>query len=291
MSDAEFSEETQARVLLSTPLIEIRDIRCRGSCRHRSPAECVQSTHLVFPYRGVFVRHIGTRQYVADPNQLAFFNADEEYAISHPAEGGDACLSVVLDPSCLDELTPRAMRGTGERNTLPLQQRPIGGIVQRQMAQLRHGLANGNLTPLEAETHAFSAIAAALHDDPVAAADTGRAQSKIADRARIALASSPERRWSLSEIAREVGVSPVYLAQVFAKESGTSTYRYHLRLRLSRALERIPDCRNLTELGLDLGFSSHSHFSASFRRAFGCTPREFRMRSTRVGSSPISETC
>ena len=31
-----------------------------------------------------------------------------------------------------------------------------------------------------------------------------------------------------------------------------------------------------TNLGLDLGFSSHSHFSAAFRQAYGRSPSEFR---------------
>jgi AraC-like DNA-binding protein len=53
-------------------------------------------------------------------------------------------------------------------------------------------------------------------------------------------------------------------------------YRYHLRLRLARALDLIADREDFAALALDLGFSSHSHFSAAFRQAYGCTPSEFR---------------
>ena len=42
-------------------------------------------------------------------------------------------------------------------------------------------------------------------------------------------------------------------------------YRYQLRLRLARALDLLAQYDDLTTLGLDLGFSSHSHFSAAFR--------------------------
>jgi AraC-like DNA-binding protein len=41
---------------------------------------------------------------------------------------------------------------------------------------------------------------------------------------------------------------------------------------------------DLTTLALNLGFSSHSHFSAVFRRAFGLTPSQFR-EATRRGLS------
>jgi AraC family transcriptional regulator len=41
------------------------------------------------------------------------------------------------------------------------------------------------------------------------------------------------------------------------------------------ALERLSegDC-DLTELALNLGFSSHSHFTDAFKREFGRTPSE-----------------
>ena len=53
-------------------------------------------------------------------------------------------------------------------------------------------------------------------------------------------------------------------------------YRYHLRLRLARALDLLGRYHDLTSLSMDLGFSSHSHFSAAFRQAYGRTPREFQ---------------
>jgi len=49
-----------------------------------------------------------------------------------------------------------------------------------------------------------------------------------------------------------------------------------LRLRLARALDLIAQYDDLSALGLDLGFSSHSHFSAAFRAVYGRTPSEFR---------------
>jgi AraC-like DNA-binding protein len=55
-----------------------------------------------------------------------------------------------------------------------------------------------------------------------------------------------------------------------------------MRLRLS--LERLRDPRaNLSAIAYDLGYSSHSHFTMAFRRAFGTTPSEFRARPGRAG--------
>ncbi len=101
-------------------------------------------------------------------------------------------------------------------------------------------------------------------------------RQKLVDRAKLVLSSDLARRWTLSEIASEVGVSPVYLTQVFQQVEATPLYRYQLRLRLARALDLLGQYEDLTALGLDLGFSSHSHFSASFKQSFGQTPAEFQ---------------
>jgi len=54
-----------------------------------------------------------------------------------------------------------------------------------------------------------------------------------------------------------------------------------MQLRLSYALAELPHTDDLTMLALETGFSSHSHFSAVFRRAFGCTPSQFREMARR----------
>src|SRR5690242_2223663 len=95
------------RRLLDSPVVAIRDVICDGACRHKSDEECAAGTHLVFPYRGVYMRHVGGEAAVAEANQLLFFNADEGYRISHPVAGGDACLSFAIDPALLHELAPQ----------------------------------------------------------------------------------------------------------------------------------------------------------------------------------------
>ena len=98
----------------------------------------------------------------------------------------------------------------------------------------------------------------------------------LVDRVKLVLASDLTRRWTLADIAAEVRGSPVYLTQVFQQVEGLPLYRYQLRLRLARALDLLAQYDDLTALGLDLGFSSHSHFSAAFREAYGRSPSEFR---------------
>ncbi|HLL25499.1 MAG TPA: hypothetical protein VK427_25355, partial [Kofleriaceae bacterium] len=51
--------ELSVQRLVSTRSVTVRDVQCRGRCRHRGPEECATAFHLVFPYRGVYVRHLG----------------------------------------------------------------------------------------------------------------------------------------------------------------------------------------------------------------------------------------
>ena len=85
--------EFAVQSLLKTPTVTIRDVSCRGSRQHQSTEEFATTTEMVFPYRGVYVRHLGNDQAVAEANQVLFFNAAEGYRVSHPVPGGDASLS------------------------------------------------------------------------------------------------------------------------------------------------------------------------------------------------------
>ena len=101
-------------------------------------------------------------------------------------------------------------------------------------------------------------------------------RQKLADRAKLVLSTDLMRRWTLAEIAGALRVSPVYLTQVFHQVEGLPLYQYQLRLRLARALDLLARYDDLTTLALHLGFSSHSYFTATFRRVYGCSSSAFK---------------
>jgi AraC-like DNA-binding protein len=262
--------------LLDTNTAQIRDVVCHGECRHKSAAECAGATHLVFPYRGVYVRHVGRADAVAEANQVVFFNRDEEYSVSHPVEGGDASLSITIAEPLLRELAPKDQISEGDALAFRRQRLRIDPRAQVLVALLRHSLRKGAAETLEAEALTLTLVRRALGERTTHAAGASHGRQKLVDRAKVVLSSDLARRWTLAEIADEVGVSPVYLTQVFQQVEAVPLYRYQLRLRLARALDLLGQYEDLTMLGLDLGFSSHSHFTASFRQAYGRTPAEFQ---------------
>jgi len=268
--------ELTPQSLLKSQIVGIRDVYCRGSCRNQSAEEFATATELVFPYRGVYVRHVGREQAVAEANQVLFFNAGEGYRVSHPVAGGDASLSLAINEPELRELPPRAFLRDSATLAFRRLRLRIDTRTQALAALLRHSLRQNIAEPLEAETLALTLVQRALGPRTTHAAGATVGRQRLVDRVKLVLTSDLGRRWTLAEIAAEVRGSPVYLTQVFQQVEGLPLYRYQLRLRLARALDLLAEYEDLTALSLDLGFSSHSHFSAAFRQAYGRSPSEFR---------------
>jgi AraC family transcriptional regulator len=273
--------EIEVRWLLQSPIAKLHDTNCRGTCRHQTAEEHTKTTQLVFPYRGVYVRHIGDDPTVAEANQVLFFNAMEGYTVSHPVEGGDASLTVILDPSQLLEVAPRDLLGDGPEVVFRPKRLRIDARTQMLVALLRYSLRGGIAEPLEAESLALTLVRRSLGPRTAKQPGASYGRRRLVDRVKLVLASDLGRRWTLTEIAAEVKGSPVYLTQVFLQVEGVPLYRYQLNMRLARALDLLGDYEDLTMLGLDLGFSSHSHFSAAFRQFYGLTPTEFKKSAMR----------
>lgn len=272
----ELPSQFSVQILLATESMTLRDVVCRGECKHQSPEECSRTTHLVFPYRGVYVRHLGSDDAVAEANQVLFFNAGESYCVSHPVAGGDACLSLSINEDLLRELTPKMHVQQGARLAYKQQRLRIDARTQALVALLAHSGRTHAAEPLESEALVLTLVRRALGERTSHAASATFGRQRLVDRAKLILASDLRRRWTLAEIGAELGVSPVYLTQAFSAVEGMPLYRYQLRLRLASALDLLGKYDDLTALGMELGFSSHSHFSAAFRQTYGRTPAEFQ---------------
>jgi AraC family transcriptional regulator len=270
-----------ARPLLLTETVAVWDVVCQGACKHKSAEEYVATTHLVFPYRGVYIHHVGRADAVAEANQVVFINEAQSYRVSHPVEGGDSSLSIGVSAATLFELAPADYLQANGRAAFNRSRLRIDACVQVLAALVRHSLTRVFIETLEAETLTIVLLRRALSERTPRAAVDSVGRQKLVDRAKLVLSSDLGRRWTLAAIAADVGVSPVYLTQVFQQVEGLPLYRYQLQLRLARALDLLGDYVDLTHLALDLGFSSHSHFSAAFKRTYGQTPSEFQ-RSARV---------
>jgi AraC family transcriptional regulator len=243
---------------------------------------------LALPYRGFFVWHVGRDEVVGDANQALYVTGGEQYRISHPLPGGYRELIVTPSESVLAELAPGARGDLRMHALFRRRSRRVDPRLQGFRAQfLSWASGTDAVDALAAEELVVALLWAAL-DDHAPIRRPARCTQRLLQRAKAFLESELAQPIRLEDVGRAVGASPVYLTQLFRLVEGVGLHQYLTQLRLARALAELPDTDDLTRLSLDLGFSSHSHFSARFRRAFGVTPSQFRRRLRRR-PAPCSE--
>lgn len=262
---------TRTEVLRSTISL-VENLR-RGP---EGPSEGFSPRYQVcLPYRGFFVWHVGSEDVVADANQILFVAAGEAYRVTQPLAGGFAELIITPDIELLTELA-----GVSEarlRSHALFMRRGCRSTfgLQRMCARLLHHTTHCADDTLATEEMVLAILRSSFQQagsDATRSAQTRR----LVRRAKEFVESNLTGPVRLVDVARAVGVSPAHLTTVFHRAEGVPLHKYVVQLRLARALVELPHSSDLTTLALDLGFSSHSHFAATFRRSFGCTPSAFR---------------
>ena len=119
---------------------------------------------------------------------------------------------------------------------------------------------------------------------------TRRAHRKLVAATQIVLA----RCCGEEADARSIGARRIQLALSsrprFSTRDRLGLHQYQTNLRLRHALERLAEdvTADLTMLALELGFSSHAHFTAAFRRAFQVAPSRSRKKQSPALTNPLA---
>ena len=103
------------------------------------------------------------------------------------------------------------------------------------------------------------------------------AEYRIAVKAAKLLNEGFNKELTLTAVADRLAVSPQYLSKAFAKSFGKSFSSYLSSLRLKFAAELIKTTdESITAISLEAGFGNFSHFSRTFKRTYGKSPREYK---------------
>jgi AraC-like DNA-binding protein len=239
----------------------------------------------VFPRTAVTITHAGERTVVADRNTVMFYNRHQPYTRGAISPAGDLCdwfavpgeaavdVASAFDPAVASE-PERPFRFVAGPCAAPVyaQQRRVVLSSGARAAGIDEAVLD-LLCAVVADAYRARGVAPA----PLAAR-TARARRDLVEAARALCALHYRERMTLSDVAERLRVSPFHLSRVFKETTGTGLHQYVTQLRLRRALAHLEDPRcSLTEIALDLGFSSHSHFTAAFRQAFATSPSRLRL--------------
>lgn len=245
---------------------------------------------IVFPRTSVTITHAGRDPVVADPNVVMFYNQGQEYTRGQLDPAGDRCEWIAPDERLLLEILGSCDPAVRDRPRRPFSfsHGPSDAesyFWQRQV--VRHLQAQPQPDPIFVEETLLSVLVQVVGAGVRAWGTGERRQTQDARRVERAAAEAVKHclstrfteRLSLNDLAVQVGYSPYHLCRAFRKITGTTIHQYLTQLRLRAALELVeqPDA-DLTRIALDLGFSSHSHFTQAFRQAFGRPPGATRQK-------------
>jgi AraC-like DNA-binding protein len=84
---------------------------------------------------------------------------------------------------------------------------------------------------------------------------------------------------SIEEVARQVAISPSHFTRQFAALFGLPPHQFRMRARLDLAKRLLAaDHHSVTDVCMEVGFSSLGSFSDLFRRRVGVSPSVYRRR-------------
>jgi AraC family transcriptional regulator len=278
--------------LYASSLLHVGAFRAAPSHPRFHDSGPVQGDLFVFPRTSVWLRHEGGRPFVANPNLVTFYNRGQVYYRDKLSEEGDRCEWFAFDRTVLLDALRSFDPAVVEHPDRPFTfsrgpSDPRSYLVQRLV--VRDLMAGGPVDGMYVEETMLNVLSRLL-DNAVRARglrgepgpEAARGDGRI-EEVQVLLSLRFRDPLSLEQIAGRVGVSVFYLCRLFRRTTGLTLHAYRNRLRLWTALESVADRHtDLTDLGLDLGYSSHSHFTAAFRQTFGTTPSELR-RAASVG--------
>jgi AraC-like DNA-binding protein len=277
--------------LYESPLIGVHDYRCTLEQGGPAAEEESGADNIVLMRHGAFCKHFEDRSVTANVNQAAFFSKDSTYRVSHPADCGDRGTVFAVTSRVLRDIVRELDPSVDEHpeDIFPFLTGPCTADVFWRHRELVMRLERAEpLEHLWADVTALQIVADVLESAFAGYGSPGRPRRKdtAADHAarteaaKTYLAARLGEPVTLEDVAAAVNASPFNFARIFQQQAGVPVHRYLTMLRLRASLERLAEgAEDITGLALDLGFSSHSHFTDVFRREFGSTPSEVRKRS------------
>ena len=246
----------------------------------------------VFPRTSVWIEHEGERPFIADPTVVTYYNPHEPYRRRLLSPEGDRCDWYSFDAAVVMDLVGRLDPAVEDRPERAFRFRhgPTDPVAYAQQRLVAHHL-DGPAAPdcVRVEEVMMDVLARVLRQSyesrglspRVRVVPPKRSTARdVVQRVRTHALLHLDQRLTLNDLARRAECSPFQLCRAFRQATGGPVHRWLLRLRLQASLERVAEPgSDLTAVALDLGFASHSHFTAAFRRTFGITPSELRRRA------------
>ena len=105
----------------------------------------------------------------------------------------------------------------------------------------------------------------------------------ISEIRKIILENLSNENFKIEDLALQINYSQRQLSRILNKETGLSTVKFILELKLAEAYRMIENQthKTISEIQYEVGISSPSYFSEKFKNRFGINPSELMQKSTK----------
>ncbi|HEX5214607.1 MAG TPA: helix-turn-helix transcriptional regulator [Vicinamibacterales bacterium] len=272
------------RLIFASDLVCIGTFRCRPDDPEFGGGTPCTSWCFVFPRTSVWIHHEGRRAFVGDPTVVSFYNRDDRYARRAICPDGDRADWFAVSPALAVDAVAAYDPSVEARpdRPFPFDHGPASPSAYLSQRAVFDAASRRTSEPLGVDEAVVSlldgVLAGAFHARDAAPPRSAVGSRDVIEQARALLAADVSARWELGPLARRLGISPFTLCRRFHTETSMTLTEYRMQLRLRTSLEPVAAGEPLTDVALALGFSSHSHFTACFRRGFGAPPSAVRGR-------------
>jgi AraC family transcriptional regulator len=275
-------QETRRR-FFDHAAVRVEGAAARAARNSRTPEALTPELQIVLTLRGAFVYERGSSHSLLTANHALFIAAGD---VSRDRFVDDQPLDYMLVTPHVEAvnalLGDAAAAGLGK---LARDTRVAGAPTRLQRAaSALWNLCLRECDDTDVEESVVELLTCIVHAAGMNTREHRTPAAKLIGAAKELIGTAREPR-SLTSIAAQLNVSPAYLTDLFRRHEGLSLARYQRRLRLSRALVELPDTEDIAALALELGFSSHAHFSTAFRVAYGESPSMYR-KNLKARSAP-----
>lgn len=250
----------------STGAVKLSRVRYeRGACRSHTH----ERAFLALVTTGAYRERFGARTVTLEGAGAAF----HPEATTHADEilVDRTTFLIVETEKAFAEAAGDSDAGPGARNRDHLTPVELGPSAAGRLAALH--LAFGRDRPLEpliAESLAAEAMAES--HEPIR---SGRRPKWVAQALEL-VTESRAPALSLRDVAREVGIHPVYLSRAFRTHVGVGLAETRRWARVRHAITALAQGQPIAQVALDCGFADQSHLTRSVRTVSGLTPARWR---------------
>ena len=232
--------------------------------------------------QGELTIEVGDRSFTLRPGECLLTSPNRPHRIVARSEDtrmnlcGFHCTGTLLLPLCervlplsesdallLNEVTAEGVRCF---ETMPVGSSEVG-------CRVRDGITRGRLQALKNRLEIFliRLIEAYAADLPATRRTT------VADGVHNYLLAHLTERVTLEEIAASLSLSVPYVKRRYREQYGKGIIHAMLEMKIARAKELMEETTlNFTQIADYLSFESENHFSKTFKKHTGQTPREWR---------------